>query len=306
MFRNALFYALCIICLFLSSCVSKSRYTELETSLRNTETQLNDRNEALWDLQDRHDELDSENAQLSGTVEDMTHNLDQARSDIRGKEDAIGELTDNLGQAESVISQQESTMGNLRANLGEAQSAIREKDTDIGSLRLDLGRTQEVVREKERTILELDRTRREIEYNLKDQIAQKDVKIEEIEGKLKVTFVDKILFDSGSTKVKEKGQEVLLTLAEVLVADTNNTIVVEGHTDDVEIGYPLRERFPSNWELSTARAASVVRFLQEQANIKPERLTATGYSFHRPIAANESEEARSQNRRIEIILIPIR
>ena len=97
-----------------------------------------------------------------------------------------------------------------------------------------------------------------------------------------------------------------MTLAEVLVADTNNTIVVEGHTDDVEIGYPLRERFPSNWELSTARAASVVRFLQEQANIKPERLTATGYSFHRPIAANETKEARSQNRRIEIILVPIR
>jgi len=306
MFRNALFYALCIICLFLSSCISKSRYTELETSLRNTETQLNDRNEALWDLQDRHDELDSENAQLSGTVEGMTHNLNQARSDIRGKEDAIGELTDNLGQAESVISQQESTIGSLRANLGEAQSAIRVKDTDIGSLRLDLGRTQEVVHEKERTILELDRTRREIEYNLKDQIAQKDVKIEEIEGKLKVTFVDKILFDSGSTKVKEKGQEVLLTLAESLVADTNNTIVVEGHTDDVKIRWPLQERFPTNWELSTARAASVVRFLQEQANIKPERLTATGYSFHRPIAANESEEARSQNRRIEIILIPIR
>jgi len=194
----------------------------------------------------------------------------------------------------------------LSANLGEVKSAIHQKESAIEELRLDLSQTQEVVRQKERTISELDRTRRQIESSLKEQIAQKDVKIEEIEGMLKVTFVDKILFDSGSTKIKEKGQEVLLTLAESLVADTNNTIVVEGHTDDVEISWPLRERFPSNWELSTARAASVVRFLQEQANIKPERLTATGYSFHRPIAANENEETRSQNRRIEILLIPIR
>ncbi len=306
MFKIASFYALCILCIFLSSCVSKDRYMELETSMRNTESQLKDRNEALWDLQDRNDELHGEKAQLSGTVEEMTHNLDQARSDIREKQNAIGELTDNLGQAKSVISQQKSTMGNLRTDLGKAQSAIQEKDTNIGKLRHNLGRTQEVVREKDRAISELDNTRREIERSLKEQIAQKNVKIEEIEGKLKVTFVDKILFDSGSTEIKEKGQEILLTLAESLVADTNNTIVVEGHTDNVEIGWPLRERFPSNWELSTARAASVVRFLQEQANIEPERLTATGYGFHRPIAANETEGERSQNRRIEIILIPIR
>lgn len=306
MFKNAFFYTLCVLSISLSSCVSKSKYTELETSLRNTQAQLNHRNLDLWDLQERHDELDRETAQLSGTVVSMKQNLDQARSDIREKEDAIGKLTNNLGQAESIISRQESTMGSLRANLGEAQSAIQEKDTDIGSLRHDLGRTQEVLREKEHTILELDRTRREIEYNLKEQIAQKDVKIEEIEGKLKVTFVDKILFDSGSTEVKKKGQEALLTLAESLAADSDNTIVVEGHTDDVKIAYPLAERFPSNWELSTARAASVVRFLQEEANIEPERLTATGYGFYHPIASNDSEEARSQNRRIEIILIPIR
>jgi len=327
MFRNASFYTLCIICLFLSSCVSKGRYTELETSLGTTETQLKERNEALSDLQARHHELQSDNAGLSGTIEELTHNLDQARSDIREKQGALEELTDNLGKAESVIGHQESTIGDLRLNLGkaesvvwhqestigdlrlnlgEAESAIQQKDSTIGDLRLDLGQTQGVVRQKELAISELDRTRREIETSLKEQIAQKDVKIEEIEGMLKVTFVDKILFDSGSTKIKEKGKEILMTLAESLVADTDNTIVVEGHTDNVDIRWPLRERFPSNWELSTARAASVVRFLQEQANIKPERLTASGYSFHRPIAANDTEETRSQNRRIEIILVPIR
>ncbi len=281
MFNNASFYTLCIICLFLSACVSKDKYMELETSLN---AQLIERSESLSDLQARHNELQSEKEQLLATIEDLRLNLGQARSNIREKQNIIEELT-------------------LR--IGEAQSVIRQRDDTIGELRLDLGLTQAMIREKENTISELDKTRREIETSLKEQIAQKDVKIEEIEGKLRVTFVDKILFDSGSTKIKDRGKEVLLTLVESFGADTDQTIVVEGHTDDVVIGYPLRERFPSNWELSTARAASVVRFLQEKANISPERLTASGFSFYRPVALNDTA-TRSQNRRIEIILVPIR
>jgi len=282
MFKNASFYTLCIICLFLSACVSKGRYTELETSLN---TQLKEGNESFSDLQARHNELQSEKEQLLATIEDLKLDLGQARFDIRQIEILIDELT---------------------LSLGKAQSVIWQKDSTIGKLRLDLGLTQAVVREKEDTISELDRIRREIETSLKEQIARKDVKIEEIEGKLRVTFVNKVLFDSGSTRIKDRGKEVLSTLAESFGADTDQTIVVEGHTDDVEIGWPLRERFPSNWELSTARSATVVRFLQQEANIKPERLTASGFSYYRPVAPNDTEEKRSQNRRIEIILVPIR
>jgi chemotaxis protein MotB len=80
--------------------------------------------------------------------------------------------------------------------------------------------------------------------------------------------------------------------------------VVEGHTDNKPLGPTLKERFPSNWELSTARAAAVVRFLQEEGLLQPERLSARGYSFYRPLATNDTEEGRHQNRRIEIILGP--
>lgn len=281
MINNVLFYALCIIFLFLSACVSKDKYVELETSLN---SQLKERNESLSDLQVRHNELQSEKEQLLATIEDFKLNLGQARSDIQQKAIIIEELT---------------------LSLGKAQSVIRQKDSTIGKLTLDLGLTQAMIREKENTISDLDKTRREIETSLKEQIAQKDIKIEEIEGKLRVTFLDKILFDSGSTKIKDGGKEILLTLAESFGADSDKTIVVEGHTDNIEIGYPLRKRFPSNWELSTARAASVVRFLQEKANISPERLTASGFSFYRPVVSND-KDTRSQNRRIEIILVPIR
>ena len=119
---------------------------------------------------------------------------------------------------------------------------------------------------------------------------------------LKVIFVDKILFDSGSVEINAKGQELLLAMADALKNGNRQEILVEGHTDNVPLSAALQKRFPSNWELSTARAAAVVRFLQEEAGIKPERLSARGYSFYRPVAPNTTEEGRRQNRRIEIIL----
>jgi chemotaxis protein MotB len=176
----------------------------------------------------------------------------------------------------------------------------------VDDLKLELQQEKLTVQKKENEISQLDKTRKEIESDLKEQIEQKDIKLEEIEGKLKVTFVDKILFDSGSVNIKPEGQKVLLKLTDSFRADKDQNIVVEGHTDDVQIGSALLGRFPTNWELSAARATAVTRFLQEEGNIEPERLTASGFSFYRPVADNETEEGRKQNRRIEIILLPKR
>ena len=79
---------------------------------------------------------------------------------------------------------------------------------------------------------------------------------------------------------------------------------MEGHTDNVPLSAALRKRFASNWELSTAIAATVARFFQQEGGIRPERLSARGYSFYRPVAPNKAKEGRHQNRRIEIILGP--
>ena len=141
---------------------------------------------------------------------------------------------------------------------------------------------------------------------MKEQIEAQEIKIEEIEGKLKVTFVDKILFNTGSVEINQRGKEVLLAIAGSLSENESQNILVEGHTDNVPIGMVLKDRFPTNWELSAARATAVVRFLQDNGGLEPERLSASGYSYYRPVASNDTEEERSQNRRIEIILIPPR
>jgi chemotaxis protein MotB len=105
--------------------------------------------------------------------------------------------------------------------------------------------------------------------------------------------------------IKPKGQVVLLKLADSFRDNKDQNIAVEGHTDDVQIGAALLDRFPTNWELSAARATAVVRFFQEKGKIAPERLTASGFSFYRPVATNATPDGRKQNRRIEIILVQV-
>jgi chemotaxis protein MotB len=176
----------------------------------------------------------------------------------------------------------------------------------VDNVSRELKKEKTVAQEKDKKIMELENTRKKIEAGLKEQIASQVIKLEEMEGKLKVTFVDKILFNSGSVQINPRGQELLLEFAESFRENGSQNIVVEGHTDNVNVGAALKKRFPSNWELSTARAAAVARFFQEKAGLEPERLSATGYSYFRPVALNDSEEGRSQNRRIEILLVPSR
>ena len=240
MFKKIAFISLSLSFFLIFSCVSKSKYVELETSSNKTQAQLE---QEKRDLQAQIFNMKVEKDRLSDTIEGLKTELQQEKLAVKQKEEEVSQL---------------------------------------------------------------DKTRREIESSLKEQIAQKDIKLEEVEGKLKVTFVDKILFDSGSVMIKSKGQEVLLTLADSFRENKDQNIIVEGHTDDVQIGAALIDRFPTNWELSAARATAVVRFLQEKGKIAPERLTASGYSFYQAVATNETPEGREQNRRIEIILVPAR
>ncbi|MGD8962419.1 MAG: OmpA family protein [Desulfobacterales bacterium] len=194
-------------------------------------------------------------------------------------------------------------MSKTQAQLIEENKGLAEQNA---LLKRDLEKVRTTVAVQKKELSELDKQRQEIESNLKAQIANKDVRIQEIEGKLMVTFVDKILFDSGSVKIKPEGQEVILRLAESFRDNQDQMIVVQGHTDDVKIGGALLNRFPTNWELSAARATAVVRLLQDKGEIDPTRLTASGFSYYKPVASNETEEGRKENRRIEIMLMPVR
>ena len=114
-----------------------------------------------------------------------------------------------------------------------------------------------------------------------------------------IHFTDRVLFDTGRAELKAGARGILQSLAAEL-DKLPHSVRVEGHTDNVPIHNSL---YPSNWELSTARAVGVVRFLIESGGMDPGRLSAVGYGEYRPIASNQTDEGRARNRRVDIVLL---
>jgi chemotaxis protein MotB len=121
---------------------------------------------------------------------------------------------------------------------------------------------------------------------------------------LRISIVDRLLFDSGEADMKVGGCQELKQFSEALRRATDKQIRVEGHTDSKPPKMKLRSRYPTNWELSTARAINVVQCLIKQGGLEPGRLSAVGYGDSRPVAGNETEDGRRRNRRVEIVLYP--
>jgi chemotaxis protein MotB len=133
-------------------------------------------------------------------------------------------------------------------------------------------------------------------------VEQGQLQVKQYKNMLAVDLAEQIFFDSGRAKLKTGGKEVLAKVGEALKGYENKVIRVVGHTDNVPIAKGLQSSFPSNWELSVARAITVVRYLQE-VGVAPERMVASGRSEYDPVAPNDTAEGRQKNRRIEIMLI---
>lgn len=155
----------------------------------------------------------------------------------------------------------------------------------------------------ERQAAEVTRTQKTLEEQMRRALESKDITISELQGKLTVNILDRILFDSGEAQVKPEGQAVLQSIAGILAQFPNRQIHIIGHTDNVPIRSSSRGRYASNWELSTARATAAVRFLSEQAGVDPHRLGAVGYGEFHPLADNATPEGRARNRRIAVVVL---
>jgi len=156
---------------------------------------------------------------------------------------------------------------------------------------------------KEVEVRTVSKTYEDLLSEMKGEIAQGQIAITELQGKLTVDVVDKILFDSGQTEIRPEGLDVLKRVVEILITVTDKVIRVEGHTDSIPIAGALAKRYPTNWELSAARALNVTRYLEKEG-IDPTLLSAVAVAEHKPIAENDTPEGRAKNRRIAIILLP--
>ena len=242
-------------------------------------------------------QLQDQNALLNRELKHSRFELHQAQAKIKSLDAQLVQLT----QAQKDCNEKQT---DLKAKNAYLKNINLQLSQNVERLNTDLKKKKSVIKLQDKVIRLLDDTKKTISTSLKDEIVAQNIEIVETEDTLKVVFIDKILFDSGSAEINEKGKQLLLVVAESVRAHKDECILVEGHTDNRPLGPTLKKKFPSNWELSVARAAAVVRFLQKEGRLQPERLSAHGYSFYRPVASNKNKEGRRQNRRIEIILDP--
>jgi chemotaxis protein MotB len=149
---------------------------------------------------------------------------------------------------------------------------------------------------------ELARSKGLLEQKLSSEIDNKQIKLQMMEKGLVITVVGDLLFDSGKAKIRPEAFSLLTKVSGILkdnMAQFN--VGIEGHTDNVPI---KQSGWKSNWELSTARALSVLHYLANDQGISPERLSAIGYGEYRPLTSNETKDGRKQNRRVEIVILP--
>ena len=182
-------------------------------------------------------------------------------------------------------------------DLSGARTAIQTNQEFVAALNeqlLALQKEKELVGQKARSL----------EEEMRAELESKDVAISKLQGKLTVTIVDRVMFDSGEAILKPDGAAVMQKIADLLAGHPELKIHVIGHTDNVPIRPSAQTRLLSNWELSAARALAAVHCLTEKSGVDPRRVGAVAYSEFRPIADNATAEGRAKNRRIEITILP--
>ena len=192
------------------------------------------------------------------------------------------------------------TLEALSSNLDEAKANLAKALDQIQLEKAQNLTLQTHVTELEKEKEAVNQAAKQLEEQMRADLESKDVTISKLQGKLTVNIVDRVMFDSGEAILRPDGESVLRKIAGILAEHAELKIHVIGHTDNV----PIRHRFLSNWELSTARALAAVHFLTEQAGVAPERVGALGYGEYRPIGDNSTPEGRAQNRRIAVTILP--
>lgn len=144
----------------------------------------------------------------------------------------------------------------------------------------------------------------QLNQQLESELQSDQVQIQQLKDRLRITIEDSILYPSGRADLSREGRALLDKLAPTLQQATDHRIEVEGYTDDVPVGHHLKGKYKTNWELSSARAAGVVEYLQRKG-IDPSRMTAAGHGQYQPEGDNSTASGRAENRRIDIDLVPI-
>jgi chemotaxis protein MotB len=189
----------------------------------------------------------------------------------------------------------------------ELMHKIKDKQNEVMILSRRIEELEKFIMEKDATIsiqstfIRLfDDSKKTLQNSIKEQLAIQNIELPSTTTPKKLVLLNNVIFESGSANLNSEGKDLLRKLTKFVQEEYFSQICVNGHTDNK----PMKPNamYATNWELSAARATAVVRFLQESAGVDPERISAIGFGQYRPIASNETNDGRRQNRRIEIVI----
>ena len=240
--------------------------------------------------QKKYAELETLQKETSNQLNTATVKLNSCLDE----KDRLGEQIKTLNNQNSALLNNVGNLATLStkeaSNLEKSLESIKEKDMKIQ-------RMQDAITKKDSVTLALVTSLKGVLGNMNDE----DISINVEKGVVYVSISDKLLFESGKYNVTSRAKEVLGKVATVVKNKPEIEFMVEGHTDDQAMKGGVIE---DNWDLSVKRATSVVRILQNEFGVPPERMTAAGRSYYIPVASNDSAEGRSKNRRTRIVILP--
>lgn len=301
---------------------AKRRISELENREESSSKEIASSHARVTEIREQLENSELHVSQLRGEIEkgeSEVENLRSQLSDLRKQKDEALVMMEQIKSThEKVISEVDQEIRKRDLRVAELESKLKEAQSEADILKGEMKegerrterleqRISKLIGEKNLLKTQMDQlkfTHASMLSELKNEVKNKEVTIEELEDKLTITFVDHLLFEFGKANISPEGREILTRVGKILKDVKDKKIRVVGHTDNVAIMNEYRYKFPSNWELSAARAAAVVRHFQKEIGIDPENLEAVGRSFYDPVATNETEEGRSQNRRVNIVIAP--
>lgn len=279
----------------------------LQNKIRELENQIENLNQKIANLEAQNikdrELCDKKAAELQGTIDILKQKSSNREQDLiaenKKMQDRYEEELKNLRK--ELADEKQRRLNELEELNRTCSDTVAKLKSNISNLENELSSLKKLTQTQKAELERMADQASELEKQLAEEIKLGQIRLKKFHNKLIINIDDRISFDSGSSDLKKEIFPALEKITQILVKYPENTIMVEGHTDNIPI---KTKKFRDNWQLSTERALSVLDYILKSNNLNKSRFGAAGYAEFNPIVPNDTPENRSLNRRVDIVLIP--
>jgi chemotaxis protein MotB len=271
-------------------------------------SRLSDADKEKKEIEDLLEGERAKSSMLSDKCVSLEENVESLEKQAEAKEKAYrlleSQIEEERKRCEMQVQQLKNELRETLWSLGRIEEKIMDTSSTMEDLRHEAQEMRKRAQQKDRELEAVRSTYETLVTDLRLELERREVRIERIKDMISLEVVDSILFPPGRAGITPEGESVLRKVGNVLKTIKDRPVRVVGHTDNIPIKAEYRSIYPTNWELSAARACSVVRFFQHRIGVPPSRLEPVGRSFYEPAVENDTPEGRALNRRVMIIIGP--